>query len=97
LEDVIIHHDKDGVYLSHRWVNEIVVKSKARISYSQRGAKENVHMKSFNGHFKQENRNLFWEQEDIESLRNILRERIRYYNFERLNSALGNIAPMKYL
>jgi len=39
LEDVIIHHDRDGVYLSHRWVNEIVVKSMDRISYSERGAR----------------------------------------------------------
>lgn len=97
LEDVIIHHDKDGVYLSHRWVNEIVIKSRARISYSERGAKENVHMESFNGHFKQENRDLFWEQEDIESLRNIVNERLRYYNLERRHSALGNISPIEYL
>jgi len=44
LEHVIIHHDQDGVYLGHRWVHEIIVNSRSRISYSEKGAKENVHM-----------------------------------------------------
>jgi len=72
------------------------VSAKARISYSESGAKENVHMESFNGRFKTENRDLFWEQDDMKSLKKIVDERIRYYNFERCHSALGNIAPMEY-
>jgi len=31
IEDIIIHHDQDGVYLGHRWVYEILVNSKAPI------------------------------------------------------------------
>ena len=31
----------------------------ARASYSETGCKGNVHMESFNGRFKQENRDLF--------------------------------------
>ena len=97
LEDVIIHHDQDGVYVGHCWVHEIIVSSKSRISYSEKGAKENVHMESFNGRFKQENRDLFWDQEDLESLKKVVAERVRYYNFVRKHSALGNKSPMKYL
>jgi len=97
LEDVIIHHDQDGVYLGHRWVHEIIVNSKSRISYSEEGAKENVHMESFNGRFKQENRDLFWDQDDLESLKKVVAERIRYYNFVLKHSALGNKSPIKYL
>ena len=59
VEDIIIHHDQDGVYRGHRWVYEILVNSKARLSYSENGAKENVYMESFIGRFKQENRDLF--------------------------------------
>jgi putative transposase len=97
IQDVIVHHDQDGVYISHRWLAEIMVKSKARISYSEKGCKENVHMESFNGRFKGENRGLFWDQEDLESLKTVVEERIRYYNEERRHSALGHVAPMKYL
>lgn len=95
--NVIIHHDQDGVYVGHRWVHEILVKSKARLSYSEDGARENVHMESFNGHFKQENRDLFWDQDNIESLKKVVERRIRYYNFDRKHSALSNKSPMKYL
>jgi len=85
------------VYVGHCWVHEIIVSSKSRISYSEKGAKENVHMESFNGRFKQENRDLFWDQEDLESLKKVVAERVRYYNFVRKHSALGNKSPMKYL
>jgi putative transposase len=97
IEDIIIHHDQDGVYTGHRWLNEVVVNSKARISYSKDGAKGNVHMESFIGRLKEENRLLFWEQEDLESLREVVNVRIRYYNRVRRHSALGNKSPMKYL
>ncbi len=97
IEDIIIHHDQDGVYTGHRWLNEVVVDSKARISYSEDGAKGNVHMESFIGRLKVENRLLFWEQEDFESLEKVVKSRIRYYNFVRLHSALENKSPIKYL
>lgn len=97
IEKAIIHHDQDGVYIGHCWLREVVVKSKARISYSEDGAKENVHMESFIGRFKTENSDLFWDQDDLESLKQVVDERVRYYNYERRHSALGNIAPMEYL
>ena len=97
IEDIIIHHDQDGVYTGHRWLNEVVVDSKARISYSEDGAKGNVHMESFNGRFKVENGLIFWELDDITELKKAVDKRIRYYNFVRRHSTLGNKSPIKYL
>ena len=74
-----------------------MVKDDLRISFSENGAKENVHMESFNGRFKEENRLLFWEQEDLISLKRVIDQRIRYYNRVRRHSALGNKSPMQYL
>jgi len=37
-------------------------------------------MKSFNGRFTEENRTLVHGQEDLESLRTVVEERLRYYN-----------------
>ena len=54
-------------------------------------------MESFIGRFKNENRFFLWEKEDFESLQRVVNERIRYYNFVRRHSALGNKSPMKYL
>jgi len=54
-------------------------------------------MEAFIGRFKVENRLLFWEQEDFETLVKVVNSRIRYYNFVRRHSALGNKSPIKYL
>jgi putative transposase len=97
LHDITIHHDQDGVYLGYGWLNQVVVKSRARVSYSLNGAKGNVHMESFNGRFKEENRLIFWEHESFRSLQHVVDERIRYYNDERRHSTLGNKSPMSYL
>lgn len=96
-EGVIIHHDQDGVYLGYGWLHRVMVQGKARVSYSENGARGNVQMESFNGRFKEENRLLFWEQEDFQSLQAVVDERIRYYNRVRRHSALGNVSPMNYL
>jgi putative transposase len=96
-EDIIIHHDQDGVYTGYRWLHEVMLNSKARLSYSEDGAKENVYMESFNGRFKVENRLIFLELDDFEELEKVVNNRIHYYNFVRKHSALGNKSPMKYL
>lgn len=94
---MIIYHDQDGLSLGHRWVHEIIVSLKSRIAYSEKGAKENVRMESFNGRFKQENRDLFWDQDNLESLKKVVAKRLRYYNFVRKHSALGYKSPIRYL
>jgi putative transposase len=93
----IVHHDQDGVFTGHRWLQQLVVKDKIRISYSEDGAKGNVYMESFNGRFKEENRSIFWEQEDFASLWEVVKSRVRYYNRVRRHSALGYKSPIEYL
>ena len=97
IEGLIVHQDQDGVYLGHGWLYELAVLDKVRVSYSENGAKGNVHMESFNGRFKSENRLLFWEQDDLASLKKVVSQRIRYYNHVRRHSALGNKSPIRYL
>jgi len=97
IEGIIIHHDQDGVYIGHRWLHQVAVKDKVRVSYSEDGAKGNVYLQSFIGRFKSENRLLFWEQEDFEGLEEVVKARIKYYNRVRKHSALGNKSPIEYL
>ena len=96
-EGLIVHQDQDGVYLGHGWLYELAVRDKVRVSYSETGAKGNVHMEAFNSRFKTENRLLFWEHEDLASLKKVVGQQIRYYNHVRRHSALQNKAPMRYL
>jgi transposase InsO family protein len=94
---IIVHHDRDGVYLGYGWLHRLIIQDGVRISYALNGAKENVHIEAFNGRFKEENRLLFWEQEDFNSLEALVDERLWYYNHIRRHSALGNESPVNYL
>jgi len=59
LEGRIIHHDRDTVYTGYRWLRAVLITHRARISFSENGAKGNTSMESFNGHFKGESKSLF--------------------------------------
>lgn len=101
LEDVgltlkgrIIHHDQDSVYTGYRWLYAVLIKHRARISYSENGAKGNTTMESFFGRFKTENVSLFHEAMNIWKLQRIVGQQIDYYNGRRRHSSLGYMPPM---
>jgi len=93
----IIHHDQDSVYTGYRWLRVVLVNHRARISYSENGAKGNTTMESFFGRFKTENQSLFHEAMNIWELRRMIAQQIDYYNLRRRHSTLGNTAPMDYV
>jgi putative transposase len=97
IEGVIVHTDQDGVFTGHRWLRETVLRDRIRASYSEDGAKGNAHTESFFGPFKEENRSILWEQEDLHSLWEVVKSRVRYYNREPRHSALEYKSPIKYL
>ena len=96
-ENLTVHHDQDGVYLAPGWLYKLAILDKIRVSYSENGAKDNVHMESFSSRFKAENRLLFWEQDDLISLKKVVGQRILYYNHIRRHSALETQSPSRYL
>ena len=51
LSEVIVHHDKDSVYTSYRWLERLLLEERARLSYAERGAKDNPWIESFWGCF----------------------------------------------
>ena len=97
LKGGIIHHDQDSVYTGYRWLYAVLVKHRARISYSENGAKGNTAMESFNGRFKTENRSLFHEAMNIWELKRVIAQQIGYYNRRRRHSTLSYMAPMDYI
>ena len=97
LEERIIHHDQDSVYTGYRWLRAVLTRHRARISFSENGAKGNTAMESFNGRFKGENKSLFYEAANIWELKRIIAEQIRYYNCRRRHSALGYQSPIDYI
>jgi putative transposase len=97
LDGRIIHHDQDTVYTGYRWLRAVLIKHRARISFSENGAKGNTSMESFNGHFKGESKSLFYDAANIWELERAVARQMDYYNGKRRHSTLGNLAPMRYI
>lgn len=97
LSGVIVHHDKDSVYTSYRWLERLLLKEEARLSYAERGAKDNPWIESFWGRFETESGELILEAQTLEEVRMIVGEQLGYYNHERRHSALDYRAPYEVL
>jgi putative transposase len=97
LDGRIIHHDQDTVYTGYRWLRAVLITHRARISFSENGAKGNTTMESFNSRFKGENKSLFHEAANIWELGRVIAQQMEYHNCRRRHSALGYTAPMNYI
>jgi len=97
LEGSIIHHDQDTVYTGYRWLQAVLIRERAKISFSENGARGNTYMESFNGHFKGESGQLFLDARNMWELRREIAKQIEYYNMQRRHSALGYLAPWTYI
>ena len=97
LEDCFIHHDQDTVYTGYRWLQAVLIRERAKVSFSENGAKGNTYMESFNGHFKGESGSLFFDARNMWELRRLIALQIQYYNARRRHSALGYLSPWAYI
>jgi putative transposase len=97
LSGVIVHHDKDSVYTSYSWVERLLLEEGARLSYAERGARDNPWIESFWGRFETENGELILEAETVEGVRQIVGEQLAYYNRKRRHSALDYRSPHEVL
>jgi len=97
LQDRFMHHDQDSVYTGYRWLQAVLIREQARISFSENGAKGTTFMESFNGHFKGENGSLFFDAANIWELTRAISVQVDYYNAQRRHSALGYLAPQTYI
>jgi len=97
IENIIIHHGQDGVHLGNDWLYQVGARDKIRVSCSKEEVKGNIHSELLVGRFREENLSLFWDQEDFERPKEIISERLRYYNLVPRYSALRNKLSIKYL
>lgn len=97
LDEAMIHHDQGSAYISFDWLVQTLVCYTMKLSYALRGAKDNPAQESFNGRFKKENRDLFWECRTDTELTALVAERIEYYNEKRRHSSTGYLSPLVYI
>jgi transposase InsO family protein len=96
-EGLIVHHDEDSVYTSYEWLQKLLIRDRARVSYAERGARDNPWIESLWGHFKVENGSLLSEAATLEELEWVIERQMRYYNTERRHSGVGYVPPVEYL
>ncbi len=94
---MILHHDQDSVFTGSQWVQEVLMKNKIRLSYTENGAMDNPAMESFNSHFKCPNKSLFLGANNFSELKEIIKERVIYWNKKRRHSILDNKKPLEYV
>lgn len=97
LDGKIIHHDLDSVYTSYQWLQARLLEDGLRVSYSERGAKDNPWIESLWGRTKAEIGSRIAEAPSLPALRTVFDERFRYYNQERRHSSIGYVPPREHL
>ena len=75
----------------------MLIADRARISFSENGAKANTSMEPFNGHSKGENKSLFHDAANIWRLERVIARQMVYYNSRRRRVTLRYTAPMNYI
>lgn len=93
---MIMHHDQGSAFISYDWAAQILLRDRMQLSFALNGAGDNAEMESFFSRFKTENMSLFMDAKTIHELIEVVRERVRYYNWKRRHSSLGNQAPRRY-
>jgi transposase InsO family protein len=96
LEGTILHSDLDSVYTSYHWLRQVLLDDGLRVSYSERGAKDNPWIESFWGRMKTEEGSRIVGAQTLPDLEGVIDGRFRYYNCRR-HSQIGNRPPMNYL
>lgn len=96
-QNMIVHQDQGSAFIGYAWVNQLVRKDGARLSYSLNGARGNVYMESFNGRLKTENSSLFLDADTLRQLHDVVADRVKYHNERRRHSSLGNVSPATHL
>jgi transposase InsO family protein len=102
LEGRVLHSDLDSVYTSYDWLRQVLLDDGLRVSYSERGAKDNPWVESqrrnfCEGQMKTEIGSRITEAQTLPGLEAVIDERFRYYNRKRRHSQIGNQPPVTYL
>jgi putative transposase len=91
LEGTILHSDLDSVYTSSDWLQALLLKDGVRVSYSERGAKDNPWIEALWGRMKTEAGSRIIEAPLFPELEAVIDERFRCYNRRRRHSRIGYV------
>lgn len=91
----LVHQDRGSQYTSYAYVQEAL--NFFTLSYSDPGTPtHNAGQESFFGRFKQEWADEIAEIETFEKLKKFVKEKIKYYNYERRHTSIELESPWSY-
>ena len=94
-EKIIWHQDQGSQYTSYWYIQEVL--KIGRISFSQKGTPtDNPGQESFFGRLKEESNLEFLECRTFEELRDKIKEKIEYYDSERIHTSIGYQPPKSF-
>ena len=99
LKGRILHSDLDSVYTSYDWLRQVLLDDGLRVSYSERGAKDNPWIESqrrnfCEGRMKTEIGSRIVEAQTLPELEAVIDKRFRYYNHKLRHSQIGHQPPV---
>ena len=98
LTKTYFHQDQGSVFKAYEYVETIVKKLKALISFSRVGTPEdNPEMEAFFGRFKDEWKKVFYEVKTEGEVKHLIFQAISYYNTKRIHSAHKSKSPDEFL
>ena len=94
-EGIVFHQDQGSQYTSCEYVQKVL--NLGRISFSAKGTPtDNAGQESFFGRLKEEWSCEIIELETRKEVEKYLKEKIRYYNSERLHTSIGYKTPDEF-
>lgn len=92
-----VHQDRDSVFTSHAWLNQLLIEDEVRISYSENGAEDNPWVESLWSRTKDEMDSRIREAASLNELQEVIDEHFTYYNHDRRHSSVDYKPPAEYL
>lgn len=93
---MLCHQDQGSQYTSYEYVDE-VLKSGLILSYSTPGTPtDNPGQESFFGRFKEENQDELNEIREFKQLRKFIKNKMKYYDGERIHTSIGYQSPEQF-
>ena len=100
-EGRVLHSALDSVYTSYDWLRQVLLSDGVRVSYSERGAKDNPWVESqrrnfCEGRMKTEIGSRIVEAQTLPELEAVIDKCFRYDNHKRRHSQIGHQPPANF-
>jgi len=97
LAQATVHTDKDSVFKSYRWLDQVLCEDSVEVSFSERGAKDNPWIESLWSRLKDEHIQLIYESYEISDVEEVINRYFHKYTTRRRHQSLNYQIPIEHL